>query len=376
NHCNLTVNIFGDNARFITGNKCERGAGSAQVAEILPNMFEYKRRKLAQLEQSCTLTQGRAIVGIPMALGMYELAPMWKRIFSKLGFNVVMSKLSSRKTYTKGQHTIPSDTVCYPAKLVHGHVEELLDKGADLVFYPCLTYNFDEQKGDNCYNCPVVAYYSELLDANIRALKNKLLMPYLNINNPAELAKGLRRALAHKGYSFSSAKVREAVQSGLECYRQHMADIAAEGSRCIQYARENGKRILILAGIPYHADPEICHLIDKLATGLGFVVVSEDGVADKTEHAKVDVLNQWTYHSRLYNAAKFAVENDDCNLVQLVSFGCGIDAITSDEVRSILEQGDKVYPQLKIDEINNLGAVKIRLRSLVAALEEREAKNE
>ena len=375
NRCNLTVNIFGDKGRFITGNKCEKGAGNSGSAEILPDMLEYKRNKLAKLCENNSSDSGKAVIGIPLALGMYELAPMWKRIFTKLGFNVVVSGLSSRKTYIKGQHTIPSDTVCYPAKLMHGHIEELLDKGADMIFYPCLTYNFDEKKGDNCYNCPVVAYYSELLDANIKSLSGKLLMPYLNINDAKELAKGLKKSLDSKGYSFAASKVREAVQSGIDCYNRHMKDISNEGTRCIDYARANGKRILILAGRPYHADPEICHLIDRLATSLGFVVVSEDGVADKTEPAKVDVLNQWTYHSRLYNAAKFATENDDCNLVQLVSFGCGIDAVTSDEVRSILEDGGKIYTQLKIDEINNLGAVKIRLRSLVAALEEREAGN-
>ena len=372
NKCNLTINTFGDNAKFISGNKCEKGAGAKQPGEPLPDMFEYKRKKLASLYENEGETQGKAVVGIPMALGMYELAPMWKEIFSQLGFDVIVSKHSSRKTYIKGQHTIPSDTVCYPAKLMHGHVEELLDSGADIIFYPCLTYNFDEKKGDNYYNCPVVAYYSELLDANIKHLKGKLFMPYLNINDTGELALELKRELSNKGYNFPKSKIKSAIKSGMSVYQKHMKDIADEGKRSIDYARKHGKKVLILAGRPYHADPEICHLIDKLATSLDFVVVSEDGVSNMTEPTKVDVLNQWTYHARLYNAAKFAVENDDCNLVQLVSFGCGIDAITSDEVRAILERGGKIYTQLKIDEINNLGAVKIRLRSLVAALKERE----
>ena len=367
NKCNLTINTFGDNAKFVSGNKCEKGSGVIQTGEPLPDMFEYKRKKLAALceEQQ---PKGKTVVGIPMALGMYELAPMWKAVFEKLGFDVLVSKPSSRKIYIKGQHTIPSDTVCYPAKLMHGHVEELIDGGADMIFYPCLTYNFNENKGDNHYNCPVVAYYSELLDANIKHLKNKLFMPYLNINNRDELVLEFKKELAQRGYKFTKSAVKKAVDFGLDAYQKHMQDIADEGKRSIEYARKHGKKILILAGRPYHADPEICHLIDKLAASLDFVVVSEDGVEGMTEPARVDVLNQWTYHARLYNATKFATENDDCNLVQLVSFGCGIDAITSDEVRAILERSGKIYTQLKIDEINNLGAVKIRLRSLVAAL--------
>ena len=372
NKCNLTINTFGGDAKFVSGNRCEKGAGAKQTGEPLPNMFEYKRQKLAQLYTTQNQPKGKAVVGIPMALGMYELAPMWKEIFECLGFDVILSKLSSRKTYIKGQHTIPSDTVCYPAKLMHGHVEELLDNCADMIFYPCLTYNFNEEKGDNYYNCPVVAYYSELLDANIKQLKNKLFMPYLNINDTNELASELKKELAQRGYKFTKSTVKKAGESGMNVYKKHMQDIADEGAKSIKYAREHGKKILILAGRPYHADPEICHLIDKLASSLDFVVVTEDGVANMTQPAKVDVLNQWTYHARLYNAAKFATENDDCNLVQLVSFGCGIDAITSDEVRAILEREGKIYTQLKIDEINNLGAVKIRLRSLVAALKERE----
>ena len=255
---------------------------------------------------------------------------------------------------------------------MRGHIQELTDsEEVDIIFNPCLTYNFDEEKGDNCYNCPVVAYYSELLNANIKQLEGKLFMPYLNINSVSNLAKGLSAALEQIGFTFSYGVLKKAVAAGRKQYEAYMNKIRSKGVEYISYAREHGKRIIILAGRPYHTDPEICHLIDKLASSLDFVVLSEDAVADMTKPAKVNVLNQWTYHARLYNAAKFATENADCNLIQLVSFGCGIDAVTTDEVRSILESKGKIYTQLKIDEINNLGAVKIRLRSLVAALEER-----
>lgn len=374
NRCNLTINTFGDGKKFVSGNKCEKGAGNTSADAELPNMFEYKREKLNSLCAPNNIINPKATIGIPLALEMWEMAPMWKTIFENLGFNVIVSKQSSRKTYTMGQHTIASDTVCYPAKLMHGHVEQLIKDGADMIFYPCLTYNFDEQKGDNHYNCPVVAYYSELLKANVKHVKDKMFMPYLNINDEKQLSKELKNAFLQKGYKFSLLSMQKAVSKGIIAYHNYMDDVAREGKRCIEYARKHSKKILIMAGRPYHTDPEICHMIDKLALSLGFVVVSEDCVANLTQPKKVNVLNQWTYHARLYNGAKFAVENDDCNLVQLVSFGCGIDAITSDEVRSILEDGNKIYTQLKIDEINNLGAVKIRLRSLVAALEERKEK--
>ena len=372
NHCNLTINIFGDK-KFVSGNKCEKGSGVRSDGDKLPDIYEYKRDRLTAIGDGDSKGPG-ATVGLPMALGMYELAPFWHGIFADLGFNVIFSALSSRKTYIKGQHTIPSDTACYPAKLMHGHIEELLEKGADMIFYPCLTYNFDEHTGDNHYNCPVVAYYSELLNSNIKALGGKLFMPYLNINDNSALAKELQAAFGKRGYRFTRMELKSATKKGLAEYGAYMDGIHRTGEEYIDYARKNGKRILVLAGRPYHTDPEICHLIDKLATSLGFVVVSEDAVCDMTAPAKVDVLNQWTYHARLYNAAKYVTEHDDCNLVQLVSFGCGIDAITTDEVRAILEDKGKIYTQLKIDEINNLGAVKIRLRSLIAALEEREGK--
>ena len=369
NHCNLTVNAFGNGEKFISGNKCEKGAGKTLVIDELPDIYRYKRERLSGLKG---IGYGYT-VGIPMALATFELAPMWHALFSELGINVLFSDFSTHDTYTKGQHTIPSDTVCYPAKLMHGHIQELIEKGVDAVFYPCLTYNIDERGGDNHYNCPVVAYYSELLKANVKELGMvSLYSPYLNINNKKEFAAGMLKLVRALIKEVSYKQVLKAVEKGYEAYYQFIEDIKKKGKEAIKYAEENNKRVLILAGRPYHTDPEICHMIDKLAVSLGFVVVSEDSVDFDIKKEKVNVLNQWTYHARLYRAAKYAVNHPKTELVQLVSFGCGIDAITTDEVRNIMEDNGKIYTQLKIDEVDNLGAVKIRLRSLKAALDERE----
>ena len=308
-----------------------------------------------------------------MALGMYELLPLWHGIFTALGFETVVSGPSTRHLYEKGQFSIPSDTACYPAKLMHGHIQQLLEEGVGTIFYPCLTYNVDEKAGDNHYNCPIVAYYSELLSGNVEELSSvRFLYPYLNINKKAQLTKELFAALAPEYPDITRGEVRRAVDEGFRAYEKYMDAVRQEGENAIRYAREHGKRIMILAGRPYHIDPEIGHGIDKLACSLGFVVVSEDSVCQLEKPHRVRVLNQWTYHARLYRAAALAAKNPDMELVQLVSFGCGVDAITTDEVRSILEKGGKYYTQLKIDEITNLGAVRIRLRSLFAALDEQE----
>ena len=372
NNCRLTINTFGNGKRYISGNKCEKGSGETSlVSKDLPNLHEFKREMFEALMAN-EKKDGKLKIGLPLGLGMYELAPFWKAIFEELGFTVVISGFGSRKLYSKGQYSIPSDTACYPAKLMHGHIETLVEKQVDAIFYPCLTYNFDEKDTDNHYNCPVVAYYSELLYSNSDCMKKtKFLYPYLNINNPKELTVELDMLIKENfGKDFCTQKdVRRAVSAGYSAYNEWMAKIYAEGKRAIEYARQNCKKIMILAGRPYHIDPEIGHGIDKLASQLGFVVVSEDSVSMLTEPCSVDVLNQWTYHSRIYNCAKYAVLHPDTQLVQLVSFGCGLDAITTDETRAILEEGKKLYTQIKIDEITNLGAVKIRLRSLLGAIE-------
>ncbi len=369
NNCRLTINIFSDGGRYISGNRCEKGLGVKRTE--LPNLYEFKRDYLTGLERNVGGKRGR--IGLPLALGMYELLPLWNALFTSLGFETVISEMSTRRTYERGQFTIPSDTACYPAKLMHGHIEELLEKNVDMIFYPCLTYNIDERASDNHYNCPVVAYYSELLKSNVDGLnENNFFCPYLNINNKKELSRELC-ALLPKRYGITRKEVNKAVKAGFLAYDEYMRAVRKKGKEALDYARANGKRIMILAGRPYHVDAEISHGIDKLINSLGFAVVSEDSVYSLADRVRVRVLNQWTYHARLYRAAKYACKHEDTQLVQLVSFGCGVDAITTDEVRSILESEGKHYTQIKIDEITNLGAVKIRLRSLIGAIEEGES---
>ena len=369
NNCRLTVNSFGGGKKYISGNQCQKGLGLAN-AEELPNLHAWKRDALMALQPGPDT--GRGTIGLPLALGLYELLPLWHAFFTKLGFQVEVSGLSSRRIYEKGQFSIPSDTACYPAKIMHGHMEALLERGVDAIFYPSLTYNVDERDGDNHYNCPVVAYYAELLHGNMDDLeRTHFLYPFLNINNRKELAKALYACLAPVFPGIAKKEVKQAVEYAFTAYERHMLAVREQGERAVAWAREHEKRIMVLAGRPYHIDPEIGHGIDKLAASLGFVVVSEDSVCHLADPVPVHVLNQWTYHARLYRAARFACENKDVQLVQLVSFGCGVDAITTDEVRRILEESGKLYTQIKIDEITNLGAVKIRLRSLIGALEEK-----
>ncbi|MBQ6841818.1 MAG: 2-hydroxyacyl-CoA dehydratase, partial [Firmicutes bacterium] len=346
-----------------------KGAGKTASVEQLPNLYIWKREQFSAYQPK---NGKRGTIGLPLALGMYELGPLWYSLFTALDYRVVFSGLSTRRTCEKGQFSIPSDTACYPAKIMHGHMEQLLDLQPDAVFYPCLSYNVDEGRGKNHYNCPVVAYYSELLNGNMERLKQvRFMYPYLYLNSEKALIRTLKRSFDEWGMNIAKSEVEAAVQAGFAAYQQYMAELRRAGEAALAYARENGRRIMILAGRPYHIDPEIGHGIDRLATSLGFVVVSEDSIAHLAEVPQVNVLNQWTYHARLYRAARYAAEHADTELVQLVSFGCGLDAITTDEVRSLLESSGKLYTQIKIDEITNLGAVKIRLRSLLGALEER-----
>ena len=368
NRCRLTVNSFGGGKKYISGNQCQKGLGLTSPEE-LPDLYAWKRDALMGLQPGAEI---RGSVGLPLALGMYELLPLWHAFFSALGFKVEVSGLSTRRIYEKGQFSIPSDTACYPAKIMHGHMEVLLDRHVDAIFYPCLTYNVNEKQSDNHYNCPVVAYYAELLHGNMDDLeRTRFLYPFLNINDRKELAKELYACLSPVFHDLTKKEVRKGVDAAFAAYEAHMLAVRRQGEEAVAWARAHGKRIMILAGRPYHIDPEIGHGIDKLASSLGFVVVSEDSVCHLADPVPVHVLNQWTYHARLYRAARFACENPDVQLVQLVSFGCGVDAITTDEVRRILEGSGKLYTQIKIDEITNLGAVKIRLRSLIGALEEK-----
>ncbi len=370
NHCPLTVNTFSDGKKFISGNKCEKPLG-IKDQEKLPDIYEYKLARLSTLKSE---PGKRGKIGIPLGLNMIENLPFWHAFLTSLGFEVVVSPVSTRQTYNMGRYTIPSDTVCYPAKLVHGHIEWLLQQGIDTIFYPCLAYNFDEKKGDNHYNCPVVAYYPELLYSNISQLKKiRFLYPYFGIHRPKDFIKHATEYFDREYPDITRKDIRVAANAAYAAYAQWREDTRQKGAEYIRYARSHGKKIAVLCGRPYHIDPEINHGINRLLTSLGMVVISEDCVSDLVEPVHVDVLNQWTYHARLYNAAKYVTMNADMELIQLVSFGCGIDAITTDEVRSILESAGKLYTQLKIDEISNLGAVRIRLRSLLGAVAERES---
>ena len=370
--CHINIIRFSDGRKYISGNKCEKGAGK-KVASNHLDIYAFKQARLHDSIKGVTHMVPHTKVGLPLQLGMYEQLPLWAGFFEKLGFEVVLSDKSSRDLYFKGQHTVASDTACYPAKLMHGHIESLLDKGVDFIFLPCESYNIDEHCSVNHFNCPVVAYYSELLKANNERLTDEnFLMPYIDLNMRASTVKKLRAALSK--YNFKKKEIEEALDEGFERLKAYKADVAAKTDEILWKAEQEDKQVIVLAGRPYHLDPEINHNINKILTSLGFAVLSEDGVSEKGAQVKVNVLNQWTYHSRLYRAADFVSHRKNVNLVQLVSFGCGLDAITADEVRAILEKNGKLYTQIKIDEINNSGVVKIRLRSMLAAIQEASGK--
>ena len=364
--CNVNILTFNDGTKYISGNKCERGAG----LKVAPSDLDIYAYKQARLLENCEGGSGeKGTVGLALQLGMYEQLPLWSTFFKALGFKVVLSEKSSRELYFKGQHTVASDTACYPAKLIHGHIESLLDSGVNFIFMPCESYNLDEGCSTNHYNCPVVAYYPELLKANNERLNSSnFIMPYLDLNNRKNTS--LKLYNLFKKYSITKKQVEKALNLAFKSLYSYQADVRKKGEDILNSAATMGKQTVILAGRPYHLDNEINHGINKLITSLGLAVLSEDAVFDKGDLVKVNVLNQWTYHARLYRAANFACKNKNVSLVQLVSFGCGLDAITGDEVRSIMEKSGKLYTQIKIDEINNLGVVKIRLRSMLAAVEE------
>ena len=369
NHCSLTVNTFDGGRRFISGNRCSRPLGKAKAE--MPDLYNYKYKKLRAMEGCGTGNGSRGKIGIPFGLNMYENLSFWFELFTRLNFEVVLSPESSRKLYLKGQRTIPSDTVCYPAKLLHGHVEALVEMGVNTIFYPCMSYNFNEKTSDNHYNCPVVAYYPELLAANVPELKNvRFLDPYVGLHRPKDYEK-IGSKWFEETFGIAKKETVAAIRAAYQAYDAYKEDIRATGAAYIEQARKEGRPIIVLAGRPYHIDPEINHGINDLITSFGFVIVSEDAVAYHEGYAPRKVLNQWTFQARMYNAARYVCEQPDMELIQLVSFGCGTDAITGDEVRSILEGSGKLYTQLKIDDISNLGAVKIRIRSLMAAIEER-----
>ncbi|MDE5569686.1 MAG: acyl-CoA dehydratase activase [Ruminococcus sp.] len=368
-NCQLNIISFGKGRNFISGNRCEKGSRKAKKNNI-PNLYEYKYNSILAMRDMNQPKNPVARVGFPLALSFYEQIPFWHEFFTSLGFETVYSDESDRDMYYLGQYTIASDTVCYPAKLTHGHIENLLDKKVDFIFYPCMSYNIDEGDSDNHFNCPIVAYYPELLTANNPRLnENNFIYPYMDLNNRRNVVRIMKQSL--KKYYNINGKIAQAVDRAYEAYYKHQSDISKKAQEIITQARAERRKIIVLAGRPYHIDREINHGIHKLITSLGMAVITEDSIAHLAHTPELNVLNQWSYHSRLYRAAQYVTTQPDMQLIQLVSFGCGIDAVTSDEVRHILESGGKLYTQLKIDEINNLGAARIRLRSLVAAMEQK-----
>ncbi|MDE6241910.1 MAG: acyl-CoA dehydratase activase [Anaeroplasmataceae bacterium] len=368
NNCLLSLNTFGSNQnKFISGNRCEKPLAK-KITNNNSNLYEYIRNKLMTYKP---VPGKRGKLGIPLILNMYELWPFWYTFFTNLGFEVYNSGFSNEKLYTLGQHTIPSDTVCYPAKLVHGHIAKLQQDEFDTIFYPCMSYNIDEKKGDNHFNCPIVAYYPQTIENNVKDVQDiKFIHPFIGIHDKDIFEQKMREHL--KDYDISKKEIHKASSLAYEEYDAYLADLRKQADLIISNARANHQQIIVLAGRPYHVDPQVNHGIDKLINGFDVAVVTEESISHLVPKFKVGVLNQWTYHARLYAAAKYCTTQKDMNLVQLVSFGCGLDAVTTDECKTILENHNKIYTQIKIDEITNLGAVKIRLRSLFAALKQKE----
>ena len=372
NNCHLTINKFYDGRRFISGNRCERGLGHEAVKDKLPNIFEYKLKRIFDYEPLSEEEAERGTIGIPRVLNMYENFPFWAVFFKKLKYRVVLSPPSSRKIYELGIESIPSESECYPAKLVHGHIEWLIDQGIKDIFYPCVPYEHKEQENsNNHFNCPIVTSYAENIKNNLENLKMhdiNLIAPYLSFEKSEILEKRLEDVFS----DIPKSEVIEAVEFAWKEMLQVREDIQKKGEEVVKYLDETGQHGIVLAGRPYHDDPEINHGIPELINSFGVAVLTEDSVAHLgTVERPLIVLDQWMYHSRLYAAASFVKTKNNLDLIQLNSFGCGLDAVTSDGVNDILSNAGKIYTLLKIDEVNNLGAARIRIRSLLAAIRER-----
>ncbi len=376
NHCKLTINKFSNGQIHVSGNRCEKGAGIVTKSEPLPNLVQYKFERIFNYKPLEEKDAPRGTIGIPRVLNMYEDYPFWFTFLTSLGFRVILSEKSTRATYEKGMESMPSESVCYPAKLSHGHIESLLEQGIKTIFYPCMPYSRKEyEKADNHYNCPIVISYSEVLKNNVEGLKNpeiKFINPFLPFDKK-NLVKKVLELDEFKEYKFTKSELNEAVDKAEAEYQKCKNDIRQKGSETVKYIEEHNLKGIVLAGRPYHVDPEINHGIDTLITSLGLCVLTEDSVSDKTEAKRpLRVVDQWVYHARLYAAADFVGKHDNLELVQLNSFGCGVDAVTTDQVEEILSSYDKMYTLIKIDEVNNLGAVRIRIRSLLASMKKRE----
>ncbi len=374
NRCLLTVSTFSDGVRHISGNRCERMTGKAGRSDM-PNMFEYKRERIFGYESLPEDDAPRGVIGIPRVLNIYENYPFWATFFKKLGFSVVLSPFSSRKIYELGMESIPSESECYPAKLAHGHVQWLIDHGIKRIFHPCVMYEYKETKAaENNYNCPIVVSYPENLKNNVEAVTDgdvTYYRPFFAMTSEKTASDRLAE-FCGKTWRIPEKETREAVSAAWEEMRKAKDDVRKEGARLLSQMEENKARGIVLAGRPYHIDAEINHSIPELINSYGLYVFTEDSLPyDGGSERPLRVVDQWVFHSRLYAAAEFVSHRDDLELLQLNSFGCGLDAVTTDQVAEILEKSNKLYTVLKIDEVNNLGAARIRVRSLLAAMDMR-----
>ncbi|MBE6685411.1 MAG: 2-hydroxyglutaryl-CoA dehydratase, partial [Ruminococcaceae bacterium] len=379
NNCMLTINRFSNEKRHITGNRCEKGIGDINGRKKAPNMMEYKRKRIFDYEPLDEKAAPRGVIGIPRVLNMYENYPFWATFFKALGFRVMLSPWSSRKIYELGMDSIPSESECYPAKLSHGHVEWLIGQGVKTIFHPCIYFEHQEIKtAGNHYNCPIVISYAENLKNNVDAITRgdvRLVRPFMAFTSEKIAADRLVK-ICREEWNIPEKEVRCAASLAWKEQRKAKADILEEGRRLLSNMEAARGKGIVLAGRPYHIDPEINHGIPELITSYGFYVFTEDSLpVNDSPERPLRVVDQWAYHSRLYAAAELVRERDDLDLIQLNSFGCGLDAVTTDQVGEILEGSNKLYTLLKIDEVNNLGAVRIRIRSLISAIRMREKQN-
>lgn len=376
NHCMLTVNIFPGGRRHITGNRCEKGLGSDAAHEKGPNVVAYKQKRMFDYEPLEEKDAPRGVIGLPRVLNMYENYPFWATFFKSLGFRTVLSPFSSRKIYELGMESIPSESECYPAKLSHGHVQWLINNGVKTIFHPCVFYEHQETPdAQNHFNCPIVVSYSENLKNNVEGITDndiKYVRPFIAFTSEKTAADRLVRFFRKDEWGIAPAEIRAAVHEAWAEQLRAKEDVRAEGRRVLKWLEDNGKNGIVLAGRPYHIDPEINHGIPEMIASYGLAVLTEDCLPiDFNPERPLRVVDQWVYHSRLYSAAQFILGRDDLEMIQLNSFGCGLDAVTTDQVCEILECSNKLYTVLKIDEVNNLGAARIRIRSLLAAMEMR-----
>ena len=376
NNCRLTINKFSGGRKYISGNRCERGLGKEKNKDHIPNLFDYKYKRLFSYEPLSADKATRGQVGIPRVLNMFENYPFWYTFFTELKYQVVLSPTSTRKIYELGIESIPSESECYPAKLAHGHVTWLIRNGVKFIFYPCIPYERNEfPDAVNHYNCPIVTSYAENIKNNVDELSD----PSITFRNPFLAFTSediLTNRLVEEFQDIPAAEVKAAAHKAWEELAAVHMDIQKKGEETLQYLKETGRRGIVLAGRPYHIDPEIHHGIPDMINSYGIAVFTEDSVAHLGHLERpIRVNDQWMYHSRLYSAANFVKTREDLDLIQLNSFGCGLDAVTTDEVYEILDGSDKIYTCLKIDEVNNLGAARIRIRSLIAAIRAKQAQN-